>query len=412
MKRTRVNEEKSLNLNESEANKLNLENRKITLKKIKNSVQGITLIALVVTIIVLLILAGIALNLTIGENGIFSRAEKAANTWRNAETNEQLALGELGEWIGNYLGENGNSGNGNEDEPVNDGDTTAVFAQLYKDETDGSEVLVFTNTDSYRESGLTYETSYDITNEHFYLGDELNPETAYLPPWLQEKDDNFGESYISTKIKKVKIANKIKPKYTSCMFWGLTSLEDIEGLERLNSKETIDMSGMFGYCTKLTRIDLKDFDTGNVNNMAGMFAGCMSLISLDLRDFDTRKVNNMSSMFGACTSLTRLDLSNFDTSNVDNMAGMFIMCMSLTSLELADWDTGRVTNMSGMFQGCTNLTTLNITDWNTNKVVDMSWMFMDNTNLTTINVGQNWTTENADTTGMFQNCGTNHVTQI
>ena len=57
--------------------------------------QGITLIALVVTIIVLLILAGIALNLTIGENGIFKRAEKAANTWRNAETNEQLALGEF-----------------------------------------------------------------------------------------------------------------------------------------------------------------------------------------------------------------------------------------------------------------------------------------------------------------------------
>ena len=58
-----------------------------------------------------MILAGIALNLTIGQNGIFSRAEKAANTWRNAETNEQLALGELGNWIGNYLGENGNSGN-------------------------------------------------------------------------------------------------------------------------------------------------------------------------------------------------------------------------------------------------------------------------------------------------------------
>ncbi len=57
-----------------------------------------------------MILAGIALNLTIGQNGIFSRAEKAANTWRNAETNEQLALGELGNWIGNYLGENGNGG--------------------------------------------------------------------------------------------------------------------------------------------------------------------------------------------------------------------------------------------------------------------------------------------------------------
>ena len=88
-----------------------MKNSKIfTLKKLKKQAKGITLIALVVTIIVLLILAGIALNLTIGENGIFSRAEKAANTWRNAETNEQLALGELGEWIGNYLGENGTGG--------------------------------------------------------------------------------------------------------------------------------------------------------------------------------------------------------------------------------------------------------------------------------------------------------------
>ena len=84
--------------------------KSLNIRKIKKQAKGITLIALVVTIIVLLILAGIALNLTIGENGIFSRAEKAANTWRNAETNEQLALGELGNWIGNYLGENGNGG--------------------------------------------------------------------------------------------------------------------------------------------------------------------------------------------------------------------------------------------------------------------------------------------------------------
>lgn len=50
--------------------------------------RGITLIALVVTIIVLLILAGVAISLTIGNNGIFDRAQKAANTWRNAESNE------------------------------------------------------------------------------------------------------------------------------------------------------------------------------------------------------------------------------------------------------------------------------------------------------------------------------------
>ena len=81
----------------------------LNIRKLKKQVKGITLIALVVTIIVLLILAGIALNLTIGQNGIFSRAQTAANTWRNAETNEQLAMGELEDWMDGYL--NGNSGN-------------------------------------------------------------------------------------------------------------------------------------------------------------------------------------------------------------------------------------------------------------------------------------------------------------
>ena len=82
-----------------------MENKKksFNLKKFKKDVQGITLIALVVTIIVLLILAGIALNLTIGQNGIFSRAQTAANTWRNAETNEQLAMGELENLMNEYI---------------------------------------------------------------------------------------------------------------------------------------------------------------------------------------------------------------------------------------------------------------------------------------------------------------------
>ena len=45
------------------------------MRKIKTHKAGITLIALVLTIIVLLILAGITINLTIGEGGIIKRAE-------------------------------------------------------------------------------------------------------------------------------------------------------------------------------------------------------------------------------------------------------------------------------------------------------------------------------------------------
>ena len=42
--------------------------------------NGVTLIALVVTIIALLILAGIVISLIVGNNGLFSRANKAAET--------------------------------------------------------------------------------------------------------------------------------------------------------------------------------------------------------------------------------------------------------------------------------------------------------------------------------------------
>ena len=91
----------------------------LNIRKLKKQVKGITLIALVVTIIVLLILAGIALNLTIGQNGIFSRAQTAANTWRNAETNEQLAMGELEGWMDGYMnGNGGNQGGGDQGDEV------------------------------------------------------------------------------------------------------------------------------------------------------------------------------------------------------------------------------------------------------------------------------------------------------
>ena len=54
--------------------------------------SGITLVALVVTIIVLLILAGVAISLTIGENGILTRAQNATKKWDEAETHEETEM--------------------------------------------------------------------------------------------------------------------------------------------------------------------------------------------------------------------------------------------------------------------------------------------------------------------------------
>ena len=67
-------------------------NAKIVQHSFKEKQSGITLIALVVTIIVLLILAGIAISLTIGDKGIFKRAEQAVDVWDKATVEEDLAM--------------------------------------------------------------------------------------------------------------------------------------------------------------------------------------------------------------------------------------------------------------------------------------------------------------------------------
>ena len=61
---------------------------KETLKRNK----GITLIALVITIIVLLILAGISINMLMGQNGILNRATTAKTQTESTNARDELAL--------------------------------------------------------------------------------------------------------------------------------------------------------------------------------------------------------------------------------------------------------------------------------------------------------------------------------
>jgi len=73
--------------------------------------QGITLIALVVTIVVLLILAVVSINVVFGDDGIFGTAKQAANQTANAAHFEANVLGtELQTFVDEAV--NGTGGNG------------------------------------------------------------------------------------------------------------------------------------------------------------------------------------------------------------------------------------------------------------------------------------------------------------
>lgn len=63
--------------------------------------KGITLIALIVTIIILLILAGVSLTFIIGENGIIKYAEVAGKKYQNAAEEERNQIAKVEDYIEN-----------------------------------------------------------------------------------------------------------------------------------------------------------------------------------------------------------------------------------------------------------------------------------------------------------------------
>ena len=70
-----------------------------------NKEKGITLVALVVTIIILVILAGVSVNMVIGNNGIMQKAKKAKENMELASAEEQVDLNKIVEHIENNIKE-------------------------------------------------------------------------------------------------------------------------------------------------------------------------------------------------------------------------------------------------------------------------------------------------------------------
>ena len=64
--------------------------------------RGVTLIVLVVTIIILLILAGVTIAMLTGENGILNKAQEAKEETQDAEINERIQLVKYAAEISNY----------------------------------------------------------------------------------------------------------------------------------------------------------------------------------------------------------------------------------------------------------------------------------------------------------------------
>ena len=246
-----------------------------------------------------------------------------------------------------------------------------------------------------------------------------------VPGWL----GNNGNSNITTVVFDPSFAD-VRPMTTYKWFYMVYFLNNITGLENLNTSEVTDMSYMFG-STNLENLDLSTFDTQNVTDMSymfgdnnvltsvnvssfdtqnvmymeGMFYECSALTALDLSSFNTQNVKSFKDMFFDCVGLTSLDLSHFDTQNAETMNGMFIDCTGLTELNLSGFNTEHVDDMNSMFSGWSSLTKLDLSDFDTSSLLTAEFMFLNCTNLQTIYVGNGWDmTYVGESAGMFFFC--------
>ena len=102
-------------------------NKKLARRDYSNQ-TGITLIALVVTIVVLLILAGVSINALFGDSGIINKAKDAQNKMNQAAENDQKGINELSNWLDSKI--NGNSGGNTTGGNTTGGDDTSTTQKI------------------------------------------------------------------------------------------------------------------------------------------------------------------------------------------------------------------------------------------------------------------------------------------
>ena len=341
--------------------------------------SGVTLIALIITIIVLLILAGVTIAMVIGDNGILNRAVVASERTKEAEEKDAIGIAYNG-----VMADNQGTGVSDTDlqtELINNGYNATVT-----DNGDGTLNVFFTDSENYYniDQGIITKT------EPPYQGLTITAETEGII--YTDKDGNEKELTEPVEDGDIVKYEDYEYRYNSYYYirddgetyneyWQINSSQNGWGVKVINQskseyseigglifdKPVVRLSRTFEDCINL--IDSPQIPT-SVTNMEYTFYGCTVLVTAPtIPD----SVTDMSWIFSGCTALVTAPII---PDSVTNMDGTFAGC---TALKKAPIIPDSVTTMSSTFVGCTALTTAPIIPSN---VVNMNYTFQGCTNLT------------------------------
>lgn len=371
----------------------------------KKREKGITLIALVITIIVLLILAGISIATLTGNNGILTQAQNAKNETTKGKEVEQIRLA-WNSYVTDYL--------------TNEGDDyeTDDVTKKFQNELDGLEGTGKTEVDmadgellnsiqiKYKETGNTYYLGFDENgNAVIKSKDEIAENMKYETSSLTDSEKTNLEDGIKLEINSgddreftMELATGTivdwgDGKYSKIgkAFTGKTnSKENIIKIAELNDKfsdvstSSIKLAGLFeastvyhkymekntSYVIKIYKANLELIQVTNTEKLSKIldwgkcnidylgFSSCTKLteIATPQKDSFSSDFYNMTGCFSGCTSLKQIP-SDFFTNipEIKYVDYMFENCTSLTGNAPEIWKNSKITKYEECFKGCTNL---------------------------------------------------------
>ena len=287
--------------------------------------QGITLIALVITVIVLLIIAGVTIATLTGENGILTRVQEAKNKTEEAQKDEENILDSYEDKINEYVGI--------------DWDTVLANAKKHPEQTTSTAIGV--GTDGRPVNMDLWE--YTLLDDGTYALNDIEAINGTIKTSGYSNDNIVEGKIIGTIPQYIKEESETEFKPVTSLrdtFRGNTSLKEPPVIpSTINS-----MYETFAQCSEL--IAMPEIPNGMID-MTSTFYDCINLQNI------TNIPNSVTSMnytFNNCSKITAIYKL---PENLETMRSCFQGCSKL--LEMPDIPEN-VVNMQATFRGCSEIT--------------------------------------------------------
>ena len=228
------------------------------MKKQEKNERGITLIALVVTIVVLLILAGVSVNALFSENGIIKRAQDAQNKMNNAQESDLNALNDLDKWINNQV--NGTTGGGTTGGDANPSTTPKISTLV------GTVVDKNTKAEDAYENKITIPKGFKVVAHGTVAGSATYTYSGDNIPAVQDGiviEDKDGNQFVWIPVGTIKNKNNT----TNTITLGRYEFDSSTGALRSNTPVQV---ASVENCTKVVTINEKyqELSTSREGNSA------------------------------------------------------------------------------------------------------------------------------------------------